>query len=164
MLLTALTKPILTPLLIVIERVLRTDARDRLSGSSSLSLLVGLPGSILIAGFTFLVVSDGNMRESALSIIPVVLFFFVYASFVPRTAAGIRCFPRVDVEGALLSLSIRIVIFSLCVFGIQTFLFGIPQDGLVSICLCGGTKALAWLFLIPSVCRRKCQVKVSRKL
>lgn len=124
------SQPALTPLLLIIEKHRRPVLRPSSVSDPGALLFINssVAGTTLAAAFATLILSDGNLRETALSTVPVTALLLVYTALIPRVADGNRFLPSVDVDEAIVSLSLRIVAVLVLALGVQTMVFGVPSS------------------------------------
>lgn len=151
-------QPLLTPLILVAEKRLSPESRDSRTPSSHFKALPFLAhtfwGATLVALIAAFALSDGNLKQSALSLLPLAALSVVYVAFIPRTAGGAlnRFLPRVDIDKAAVPLSWRVVLMSVLALAAQTVAFGLPSIDIVpTLVLLGLVKALSWYFTIQIV-------------
>ncbi len=110
-------------------------------------------GAAPVALISVLAQSDWDAGMLILSILPTAALLAVYAALIPRTVAGPRWLPQIDVEEDLVPLSSHIALLSVVALGIQTCLFGFPGiDFVVPALLLGLAKAFSWYFTMQTVC------------
>ena len=114
-------------------------------------LLYKIWGPVLVAAFSIPTLSDWNPLTYLLSVLPVAALLVVYVAFMPRSIKKYYFLPLVNVEEAIGSLSMRALILSAFVFGVQTVAFGLPTDKITLTLSLGLTKALSWYFMIKTV-------------
>lgn len=149
------SQPALTPLLLVAEKHLRPESRaSRVPDPWSLPFLSNsVWGAALVASFAIFILSDWNLRETALSTVPVAALLVVYVALIPRSAEGTRFLPLVNIDEAIVPLSLWTGIMLVVTLCAQTFTFGLPSNVAVApALLLGLAKALAWYFTIQTVC------------
>lgn len=113
-------------------------------------------GCVLVALFSILSLkSDWHIRVSdAPSLVPVAALLVVYITLDPRPRISNkyhRLLPPLDLEDALIPLSLRVTIVLLTVLGLETLAFGYPVLSAYTPAL-ALTKALSWYFTIQTVC------------
>lgn len=113
-------------------------------------------GCVLVALFSILTLkSDWHIRVSDTpSLVPVAALLVVYISLDlrPRISNKYhRLLPPLDLEDALLPLSLRVTLVLLTVLGLETLAFGYPVLSAYTPAL-ALTKALSWYFTIQTVC------------
>ena len=92
--------------------------------------------------------------ELLLLIIPLVALLIVYLALIPRISDGPRLLPCIpDLEEAVPSVAIRVVVVLAGVLGIQVYIFGIHSIHLgFTTYLLGLAKAGFWYSTIQTVC------------
>ncbi|KAJ0159805.1 Beta-1,2-xylosyltransferase 1 [Colletotrichum tanaceti] len=106
-----------------------------------------IPGTLSAALFSTLVLSGGDLRASALSIVPVVATLAVYAALEHGSATKrTRFLPRLDVQRSILPLAFRIVLLSAVCLAIDAALFGFRTAHAPTAIALGTAKALSWYF------------------
>ncbi|KAK3899729.1 hypothetical protein C8A05DRAFT_17880 [Staphylotrichum tortipilum] len=146
------SEPALTPLVLAAERKLRPESRPAKAEPSIPWALANTAwGTALVALISVLAQSGWDAGMLILSILPAAALLAVYAAFIPRTVAGPRWLPQIDVEEDLGSLSSHVALLSVAALGFQTWLFGFPGVGfVVPALLLGLTKACSWYFTIQT--------------
>lgn len=153
--------PALMPLLLVSQKHLIWHETD-ITGASPTGfyalfhLCNTVWGSVLVALFSiFTLKSDWHIRVSdAPSLVPAAALLVVYITLDPRPRISSkyhRLLPPLDVEDALLPLSLRVTLVLLTVLGLETLAFGYPVLSAYTPAL-ALTKALSWYFTIQTVC------------
>jgi len=130
------------------EKHLRPDLQaGRMLGFWPISpLLDTLWGSVLGAAFSILTLWDWNLWTCSLSVVPVAALLVVYSTFMPIAVKDYH-FPLLNLEEAIVPLSLRVLLLSGFVLGIQAVAFGLPTDGIILTLSLGFTKALSWYFM-----------------
>ncbi|KAK4038195.1 glycosyltransferase [Parachaetomium inaequale] len=101
--------PVLTPLLLVADRKLRSEAQRSEPGIAALANTVW--GTASVALVACLALLSWSLLELALLTVPVAALLVVYIALIPRAVAGPRLLPLVpDLEDAILSLSGKVVV------------------------------------------------------
>lgn len=135
------------------ERYLRPELHaSKLSDlwiSSSLANTIW--GTALLATLAIFALSDWDVQDYTLSVIQIVTLLVVYVSFIPAMNESIRFLPFVNIEADIFVLSLRTVIMLIVVFGFQTVIFGLPNNGVAPVIPLGLAKALSWFFTIKTV-------------
>lgn len=108
-------------------------------------------GTTLASSFAALTLSDWDIEGHALSTIPVAALLVVYVALIPRTE-DTHFLPRIDIEEAIVPLSLRVVVILAAALGMQTAAFGLPSNGIILTLSLGLAKALSWYFTTQMVC------------
>lgn len=135
------------------EKHLRSEFQaSRFLNSSSFSPLVDkVWGRTLVASFAILTLSDWDLRGFASSTCPVAGLLVVYIAFIPRTTEESHFLPQINIERAIVPLSLRILIILVLAFSAQTIAFGLPDDVTMPALSLGLIKAFSWYFTIRTV-------------
>lgn len=75
----------------------------------------------------------------------------VYVALIPRSIKGTSLLPLVDIEDAILPLSMRVVVVLVFALGMETVIFGLPRSSIAPTLILGLAKALSWYFTICTV-------------
>lgn len=145
---TIMTLPALTPLLLVAERCLQSDSQIwSLSDPSTLSTLAHtIWGTVLTASIAIFAMSDWNLLESALSIVPVAALLIVYIALLPRTIGSTHFLPRINIREGIIPLSSRVIVILVVALGMQATAFGPPIIEIAPTLSLGLAKALSWYY------------------
>lgn len=149
----------MTPLVLIAEKHLQSREWHALRTPSPLGsypLIFTSWFTALAALLSALALLDGNIVGTALSAFPTAALFIVYSAFIPRTSPSsplLKFLPGLDnVEAAIGSLSVRIVVILAGVLGVQLFTFGSPSGISISAILVSGVaRALSWYFTIRTI-------------
>lgn len=151
--LTNCLQPALTPLLMIAEKHIRPE----LHATSILELwhfsfiTTTVFGTSLTALFAIFAASDWDLRDFALSTIPLVALLLVYVAFIPRTKERTRYLARVNLEEDIFRLSMVVAITLAAILSIQAVAFGLPTKNVTHTLVIGLAKALSWFFTIQTV-------------
>ncbi|KMP07830.1 capsule protein [Coccidioides immitis RMSCC 2394] len=150
--LSIVTKPALTPLLLLVQKYLGSELRPpRTSNSRFFHPFVNtILGTTLAASFFIFILSDWNLRGHALSIIPVAALLVVYTTLTPRTDKSSRYLPSFDIEATIIRLSLRVVVVLGLALVVEILAFDLPRSTVVAISALGLAKALFWYFIIQT--------------
>lgn len=107
---------------------------------------------ILIAVFAVLTLSNGNLRESMISIIPIAIIILLYLTFIPKNITKAANFPSVNLDELFIPLSLRLVVLLVVLLGIKILVNGAPSIDIIITLFTGITKALFWYFVTRNVC------------
>jgi len=143
-------QPALTPLLLMTENHLRPNPR-MLDASPIFLFLNPFWGLTLAATFLSLTLSDWSLWACAFSALPAAALLIAYVAFIPKSSEDDDFFPYVNIEEAVVHLSLRVLFLLAIVLGIQTFVFGLYINNLIVTLSLGMTKALSWYFIIKTV-------------
>lgn len=147
-------QPLLTTCLLVAERYIRPELHvPEVSDSWISSLANTISASTFVAAFAIITLSDCDVRDYALSFIPLAALLLVYVAFRPKSAENIHFLPFVNPEAAIFSTGLRVVIILLVVMGLELFIFGLPNDGFLRTVTLGVVKALSWFFTSKTIYR-----------
>lgn len=150
-------QPVLTPLLLIFERQLRSRAEPQAPWFFSSLVNTATGAALATAVALFTTVSGWNLgKEFVLSTIPAAALLVVYVALIPRgsTTDSPRFFPRINnVEEDITPLSRRVVVVLVVALGAQGVAFGLPTSTKITPTLfLGSVKALSWYFTIQTVC------------
>ncbi|KAK4183338.1 beta-1,2-xylosyltransferase [Podospora australis] len=150
--------PALTPLFLLAENYLRPGLKSGKSSSrgwySPSSLAHTVWATCLVAVFAIFAALDFSLVDLAKSIIPALALLVSFTAFIPRstTSQGLVFQPRwihVDMQYAVIPLSLRVVVILTVSLGIETFVYGPPELSLsLHILVLATFKALFWYLLI----------------
>ncbi|KAL7920147.1 glycosyltransferase family 90 protein [Trichoderma austrokoningii] len=142
--------PILTPVLLLLQRRLQTD-----------SFMTTIPVSIQTRGskvetwkvaafssFAMLALASRDYHKSMISIIPTAAVLPVYVALIPRRKTSTSIFPVIIDENSVSSLSSWVVFMLLIGMGLESCLFGFSLSNAIAAIAPGIGKALSWVFLI----------------
>ncbi|KAH8684056.1 hypothetical protein BGZ61DRAFT_455576 [Ilyonectria robusta] len=142
--------PALTPLLLVAQKHLGS----KLSASTASEAWFFSPlvdtiwGTGLAGCFATLTLLNWDLWGSALAIVPAVALLAVFITLLPRTSKSSRIIPLVDIQDAIVPLSLRVVVVLVVALCVQTFSFGFPKSYNAPTVLLGLSKALSWYFIM----------------
>lgn len=108
-------------------------------------------GAGLAGCFAILTLLKWDLWGSALAIVPAVALLAVYIIMLPRNSKSSRVLPLVDIQDAMVPLSLRIVVVLAVALCAQTFSFGFPRSYIAPTVLLGVSKALSWYFMMRTV-------------
>jgi hypothetical protein len=149
-------QPALTPLLLIAQKRLGSHqfpitSRTPDSWFVVTHLVNTVRGTTLVAVVAMLALSNGDLRASALSAVPVAALLVVYIALVPKNAKGHRFLPLVDIADHVVPLSLRVVLILVVALGIETVAFGFPRSTIGPTLLLGVAKASSWYFTTQTV-------------
>lgn len=154
------SQPLVSPILLAVQQyALRSEpASDPLLQPTAHSRISAfafdtIPGTLAAGLLSTLVLSGGDLRASALSIVPVIAMLVVYAALEHgSTTERTRFFPRLDVQRSILPLAFRVFILLAVCLAIDTALFGFRTAHVPTTIALGIAKALSWYFTARAVC------------
>ncbi|CZR51796.1 related to capsule-associated protein [Phialocephala subalpina] len=153
-LLTNYYQPILTPLLLIAEKHLRSElqASKGLDSWFFYPLANTIWGTALASSVPIFILSEWDLLDFSLSIILVASLLVVYVALIPKSIEDSRFLPLIKVEDDIIPLSSRIVVILVLALSVQTVAFGFPRIGIISTLLLGFMKAFSWYCMIRTVC------------
>ncbi|KAH6605504.1 hypothetical protein Trco_004657 [Trichoderma cornu-damae] len=137
--------PALSPLLLAYQKYLGSISKPPVGLLSPIASTIW--GTALVASLDIFIFSAGNIQESLFSVIPTAALLIVYAILFPRNGPS-SLIPSINVEYAIRSLSIRIIILLSLLLGIDAISFGLIKTGVTTTVVVGLLKALSWYFVI----------------
>ncbi|KAF7552848.1 hypothetical protein G7Z17_g4057 [Cylindrodendrum hubeiense] len=87
-----------------------------------------------------------DLWGSALSTVPLAALLLIYVTLLPRNSKSSRILPLVDIQDAIVPLSLRVVVVLVAALCVQTVYFGFPRSCIVPTLSLGMAKALSWYF------------------
>ncbi|OBR05513.1 Capsule-associated protein [Colletotrichum higginsianum IMI 349063] len=146
--------PLVSPILLAVQQyALRSEpASDPLLQPTAHSRISAfafdtIPGTLAAGLLSTLVLSGGDLRASALSIVPVIAMLVVYAALEHgSTTERTGFFPRLEVQRSILPLAFRVFILLAVCLAIDTALFGFRTAHVPTTIALGIAKALSWYF------------------
>ncbi|PVH78318.1 glycosyltransferase family 90 protein, partial [Cadophora sp. DSE1049] len=145
-------QPLLTPLLLIIERKVRYDPET--SKSFNQWCFSPLSNTVWGTAFTALlltfILSEWILLRSALSTISVACLLLIYVALIPKTLHDSLRLPQIDIEETIVPLSCRTLLILSATLEVQTVLFGFPSGIYLPSLLCGIAKALSWYCTIQA--------------
>ncbi|EFQ98609.1 hypothetical protein MGYG_01633 [Nannizzia gypsea CBS 118893] len=156
--------PALTPSLLAVQRHFGSSYSSVASASASTSasasysswlfysLANTLWGTSLVALLFILTLSDWDFRGHALSALPVLALLGVYLTFMPKSERRkkVSLLPDVNIEDAVVPVSLRVVPLLLVSLGVEVALFGFPSGGAILTLMLGCAKSLSWYSIIQA--------------
>jgi hypothetical protein len=144
-------QPLLTPLLLIVQRQLHSEPSSSETSSSRL-LSPRVWGATLCAFVAALSLSQENIQGLALSFLAVVPQLFVYAAFLPKDGSVSRQLPLVDsTDDDVERLCWRTMTGLTVAFVLQTSVFGLTRFQFTPVLLLGVIKAMTWFFIFQMV-------------
>ncbi|KAH7121851.1 hypothetical protein B0J13DRAFT_456712 [Dactylonectria estremocensis] len=140
--------PALTPLLLVAQGHLGSKLCTSTASDSWFfsSLVDSIWGTVIVACFSSLTLLNWDIRGSALATVPLLCLLIVYTILLPRNNKTSRVLPHVDVEDAIVPLSLRVVVTLSIALCAHVFFLGLPTSSVMPTISLGLAKALSWYF------------------
>ncbi|KAL7784079.1 glycosyltransferase family 90 protein [Trichoderma ceciliae] len=137
--------PALTSFLMASQRYL--GSLSRLPVGLFSSFLSTIWGSTLIAAFGIFTFSGWTIQALPFPIISTAALLVVYTTLLPKCGTFLLL-PSVNIERAIRSLSVRIIILLLLILGSDIISFGFVRTDVTTAFILGLVKALSWYFVI----------------
>ncbi|KAH7121458.1 hypothetical protein EDB81DRAFT_813991 [Dactylonectria macrodidyma] len=140
--------PALTPLLLVTHKHLGSKLYTSTASDSwiFLPLVDSAWGTGVVACFASLTLLNWDVWGSALAIIPFISLLIIYTILLPRNSKSSAVLPLVDIQDAIVPLSLRVVVTLALALGAHTFFLGFPTSSIMPTISLGLAKALSWYF------------------
>lgn len=146
-------QPVLTPIVLIFERKLRSGLETSETADNWLfSFLCNkIWGSTLVSVLLIFFLSPWSLLGSVLSLLPVACLVLIYIALVPRRAQDAIWVPRINIEKDIVSLSYRTTLLLCLLLGAQAARFGLTRGIIFASLLSGLFRALSWYCVIQAV-------------
>ncbi|KAL5348061.1 hypothetical protein ACLOAV_006541 [Pseudogymnoascus australis] len=142
--------PILTPLLLTVQRYLRSDVRTSADSRSFSPFVNTVWGTAVGAVFIILTMLDWDFRWYTLLIIPAAALLVLFDVLTSGNVKGSRFIQPFDIEIAIIPLAVRVVILLSILLGVEKVALDFAASEAFLTLTLGLAKALTWHFIIQT--------------